>query len=186
MRARYIRVKINTLPTMKKTLLLSFMMVLTIQQCLGQEIIPEALSLSKTNELGDPITNIVDADGAKQGEWFYQDNSGAPVLKQEYNNHTLISSSYPIVQLDGSIEWEESEEWTLNPKPGLENAIANSYGSFNANQQLILIFNSEGELIRYSPIGIWSKAKANELEIVVRNYLNSNQITFNDAAFILI
>lgn len=47
---------------------------------------------TKYTEFGNPLTEIIDANMMRQGEWFYYDSNGELIRKEEYKDHLLMSS----------------------------------------------------------------------------------------------
>lgn len=63
------------------------------------------------NENGDPQTNIIDANGAKQGSWYFKDVEGRITFKQVFEENELISTS---VKFDNSEQWSDLVGFTQN------------------------------------------------------------------------
>lgn len=58
----------------------------------AQDFTLEALVPTTFNEHGDPQINKVDANGARQGDWFYNDHSNVLCVKEQYQDHNLVNS----------------------------------------------------------------------------------------------
>ena len=154
----------------------------------AQPLIDEALTPAIFNEYGDPLTNIIDPNAARQGDWFYQDIYGVPILLEKYNDHLLLNSFYPFTSENGITDWKKAEEWSLNESMvnELKDVVSNSIGTLQSNQQLVLLFDSSGKLIRFAPIGIWSAEDAKKLENKIRLYLGDNLQNISNETFILL
>ncbi|MES2800422.1 MAG: hypothetical protein V4638_10440 [Bacteroidota bacterium] len=61
--------------------------------CFGQNFPEVAFVPTTTNSNGDPLTNIVDPNGARQGQWLFKNVDNTSSFMQEYSNNELINSS---------------------------------------------------------------------------------------------
>lgn len=154
----------------------------------GQQLIPEALSTTETNSLGDATTNVVDPFGARQGDWTYQDIYGRPILKETYEDHVLKQVYYSIRNTGESSDWKVSTDWNSNPllAEKLKKTISEEHKELKENQQIVLMFGANGELIRIAQLGIWDNADADKVDQVIHEFLTNNQITIGDDTFVLL
>lgn len=74
------------------------------------------------NQNGDPLTEIIDADGMKQGDWLFHDIKGNLYKKETYSDHNLVHKTHII----SNIEFN-----TLNFKEARLNIPTESSSYFN-------------------------------------------------------
>lgn len=143
----------------------------------AQTCIPEALTNSELNEFGDPITNSIDPDGSRQGDWIYQDTEGKPVFKEVYQNNELKASYFMDAHQAEMMAWKNSSFWTTNQTlhSDLLSYLATTAGELSANQQLLLLFTNTGELSRITFLGQWSPLEMSQFQSGVQSYLSDHQ-----------
>jgi len=163
-------------------------LVLWVSMTFGQHIIPEALTSTEKNEFGDPITNVVDMNGAQQGDWFYEDIYGHLFLKEHYVDHVLQETYFSVVYADGSVGWETSSSWVENDdlRVKLHQKIVDVHGALNADQQVTLFISSNGELVRFVPLGNMNTIQAQQIEQTVLEFLETNLIPVGDETVLFI
>ncbi len=128
----------------------------------SQEILQSAEKPAVYNENGDPLTNITDADGARQGDWFYIDAEGQEVLQKKYKDHVCVETYYSTDDTNLDKQWKkvsdsESNQLEINSVRELYvDFLENSGFQLKSDQQLIVVISKNGELIHVSAIGNWN------------------------------
>jgi hypothetical protein len=173
---------------MKPILTTAFFLLTFASSVFAQSLIPEAAVPPTFNESGDPLTNIIDMDGAKQGKWFYQDIHGQQILMEEYTNNTLVKQYYPLIHSNGAVEWEDPMEWTSYPIAAdkLRSFLHTTHGELNGDQQLVCIINSNAELIYFFALGNWDENTVNNLEQSFRTFVDNTKLSISDDTFIIL
>ena len=163
-----------------KTISTTLVFALLATLSFGQQLIPEALTPTEHNTLGDPITNVIDPDGARQGDWVYQDIYEKPIVKEHYQNHVVKQVYYSVLNSTGTPEWRSSREWRTNPEPlttELKKAVADKFGELDSDQQIVVLFNAKGGMRRFAALGKWNRADAQRAELAVRAFLKNNALS---------
>ena len=143
------------------------------------QVLPSAAIEPEYNEFGDPITNIMDANGARQGEWYYEDFFGKPILKEIYQDHKLVSVFYPELTVNSEVEkWVDQSNWeadlTILQKLRDKIYSLNLFSNLQSDRQVAIILLKSGDS-RIAPLGNWKIEEANEL---VKNF-NKESANFN-------
>jgi hypothetical protein len=171
--------------------LISTIVILTFCVSFGkaQSLIPEALVPTTYNESGDPLTNIIDMNGARQGNWHYQDMDGYPLLIEKYVDHQLVSTIYPSITstvTNTSIVWQEVGESDPAVKAALAALLTAENITLKSDQQIVFIFNKKGELQELAALGNWDTATWEKLFIVFREFVENNTLNITNETFILL
>ena len=184
----YFRASQLAVNTMKWILATVFLLLNLTLSVIAQNLIPEAAVPPTFNEHGDPITNIIDMDGAKQGDWLYQDIHGQQILLEEYLNNALVKRYYPVIYENGNVEWEDDFEWTNYPyaTDKLKQFLYKEHGKLNGDQQLVCIINSNAELIYFFAVGNWDQKTAEKLEKAFRVFVDNTKLSISDETFIIL
>lgn len=172
-----------------KKLLLCLSLISSTYYSIGQELIESAASEPTYNASGDPQTNIIDADGAQQGEWYYHDIYEQKVAKKVFKDNNCVGTAY---FLNG--KWRDSEQFEADPiiiynsGKSIKDALAEKGIQFelNPDQQLLLIVNDKNEIISFSPLGSWDKSVVNELRSQIETILMNNHLNLQNETVILL
>lgn len=158
----------------------------------SQEILQAAEKPPVYNTYGDPLTNITDADGARQGDWFYVDVEGQEVLQKKYKDHVCVGTYYFTRDTEGDQEWkklsdgESSQPEAEYVKELYIDFLENSGFPLKSDQQLILVISKNGELIRVSAMGNWNAEEVSDIEGKIYQFAKNTNITLkNDVLIIL-
>jgi hypothetical protein len=138
---------------------------------------PENASLpQETNEVGDPLNNGVDPNGAKQGAWFYVNTAGETTARQMFQDNELLSTE---IRTSETSEWVSLYSMSSNQEQltTVKNLILQTLGSTNlgASQAIVVYKSLEGEWAVHL-FGTWTnpEAKADELLQILENQLIQN------------
>ena len=86
---------------------------------------------------------------------------------------------FPILNSGGTIDWQTSKEWNTNHDltKKLKKIIGDKYGEIQSDQQVVVLFNADGEIIRLASLGNWNKDESQRIEQIVREYLQGELTT---------
>jgi hypothetical protein len=119
-------------------------LVLYFSSTLQAQIFPESAYVNpQTNDLGDPISNGMDANGSLQGPWYYQTTDGQIRALQIFTDNELLSTS---ICLDDNQHWINLAEVNTNQAQvdALKNSIVAQFDAISLdNSKLIFIYKSE-------------------------------------------
>ena len=117
---------------------------------------PESTSLPPaTNEFGDPLNNRIDANGSKQGFWYYINTFGQITARQYFEDNELRSTEIRISESEYWIPVNSDianlEQWTNIKNVILETLGSNSLGA----SQLIAVFKTNEGTWAIQLFGAW-------------------------------
>lgn len=174
---------------MKGFLVLILSSVTLVTDNWAQLIIPQAQVKTELNEWGDPVNNIIDADGSQQGQWLYQDINGNRVFRQDYVDNTLVGSYFNVSTSESLMKWENVSTWETNLSLELEikNHITSALGSLSEDQQILLFIDDQGALTNTFFLGNWSQNQTSAYMHQLSEYINTHQpINVNHATYVLL
>lgn len=163
-----------------KTIFICLAFLLFWQSTLSaQDLLPSAARLPLTNSNGDPLTNILDADGFQQGDWFYTDIYDNNLVRKHYEDNICTNTYYLY---NGS--WVNASNWEQNLnlidilKAEVISYLSKNQVGFNlsSNQQLALLFDVNGRLVHIAPIGDWDSTLANQLVSQIQTILGNTSL----------
>lgn len=141
----------------------------------AQDFALEALVPTTFNEHGDPQINKVDANGARQGDWFYNDHSNVLCVKEQYQDHNLVNSLIQVGTNEAPVWVNFNDFITSNSLINqASNYLKEKMNSHPVDWDLsqVLVYSYNGNLsIRF--IGAWTSEQMNFLRNEISNYLNS-------------
>lgn len=141
----------------------------------GQDFTSAALVPTTFNEQGDPLINIVDANGARQGEWFYKDHLNQVCLKKSYVDNNVVNS-FIQVGSDQSPEWVNFDAFNtvndhiLQAPEHLKQSINNHLIDWEENQVLVYRYNAD---LTTKFLGSWNAEQMTALRNEIINYFNT-------------
>ncbi len=152
----------------------------------GQEIIPEAARNPEINASGDPVTNIIDPDGARQGEWFYDDYTGKAFLKEVYLNNGR-QAVFLADESNGEVSWIDSETWSYQAIGDIENKNpAKEFSTLKYDQQVAIILDPDGKILRIAYLGNWTNENVNAVQAEIESHFETTTHTFDHVTVILL
>ncbi|MEX1192702.1 MAG: hypothetical protein WEA99_12075 [Brumimicrobium sp.] len=161
---------------MKRILLLNSIIFLS-GIMFSQELCQISAKKPEFNANGDPITNIIDHNGAKQGQWYYQDYKKETVLKQNFNNHKCENTYYK----NSKGEWVEVVVSQLSSEKELSelNTKIKTYLEKDSivetdQKQLAIVVNHEKDLlVEVYHLGVWDEKEAIKIENTINEYFEN-------------
>lgn len=181
------RCLLPTQPAMHKILLLVSIIGFS-SYCESQNLLPSSARNPQLNSNNDPVTNIMDPDGMKQGFWYYEDIFDSAFVRIEYYDNEIVSTSYP----SSDKLWVKAESWEQNMevlteiKKEVQAFMKVENFTLNDDQQFALLFNDASELYHFSPIGNWTKNSASQFEKAIDKKFKPNaKLSITTKAFIL-
>ncbi|MBD3636856.1 MAG: hypothetical protein HUJ25_05885 [Crocinitomicaceae bacterium] len=168
---------------MKKYLLLIFPVFIGSWSTFSQEILDIAAKTPDYNQQGDPVNNITDPDGARQGDWYYVDSNNDAVVLKKFTDHSCVDTYF---KLDD--KWISSKEFASNES--IENSVAtelhNQGIELDANQQVLIILNESGQVVTLFTLGNWSESDSNIIRDIIQNYFQSHPTLIPGKTYLLL
>jgi hypothetical protein len=144
----------------------------------AQELVTSSASPPLLNTVGDPITNIIDPDGMKQGIWFYTDINQVNLLRKHYSNNLCTQTDYAVNGIwVNAVNFEQDPLKIANIKQQI-NALLMAHQvnlQLTSNQQLAILLHANGSLHKIAFLGEWNSAQASQLETQIQDVF-SNQL----------
>lgn len=143
----------------------------------GQQLISEASRVPTIDEFGDPLNNILDHNGARQGAWYYDGYDGELLLIEEYTDNILMSRQLAL-ESNESQSLLDQNQWAFieGASLGLE-ASALGYAS-QTDKQLGVIVDHSG-LIKLTFLGNWSTQELPQVTAAAEQWFATHGISFN-------
>ena len=154
--------------------LLTVLSIFIFWQIQAQNFIESSCKEPDYNSFGKPSHNLIDPNGAKQGDWFYVNNSGKTVLKAIYSDNVLQTTYYK----DASNGWKLIEKtnygFNLNNDKlnvRLKEILGNSSDSSSNEKQLIVVCdnNEDSSLITFF-LGDWNNKALEQTKQLIKNH----------------
>ncbi|UKN01266.1 hypothetical protein K6119_16175 [Paracrocinitomix mangrovi] len=165
---------------MKNTLLL---LCLTIAQLsIAQEFIEESAKSATYNQNGDPITNVMDADGMRQGNWYFVNDLNQDVVLKKYTNNSCDETSFYI-----NNNWVNAQDYQSNAvqTDALKNELNANNINLQADQQLLVVIeNGQAQLL--SVLGNWAANDKSAAIQIVNDFISQNTSSLTGKILLLL
>lgn len=170
----------ETQTKMKKQLLL-FLCLMLSPFIYAQNIIGQAAKEPTPNQNGDPVNNIIDPDGSRQGDWFYIDRQSRDVIKQTYQNNELKETFISI-----NNEWVNVSDLKANEsiKNELLNVLKANEIEIESHQQIVI--TKDKNKIQIYGLGQWSDEKFKNCTEKLMVYLEQNSTKISQPTYIIL
>lgn len=138
----------------------------------------------KTAE-GFPITNVIDADGVKQGVWYYKNSDQSTCFSQQFFNNNLVNSSVLITDKTQSF-WKNISDFqhdNQNLNQVKELLYVPFYevrrDNYSSKQFFVYRFNNTTTI---ELLGDWTDVSTIEFKLKINTLINTTY--FNDDFFL--
>lgn len=165
---------------MKNALLI--LCIIIASQAVAQNIINQAAEQPTYDVNGDPLTNIMDPDGMRQGDWYFVDFNSNEIVWKEYQNNQCTST---YVKMNGTwivtsdLNSDSQLEQTLNTQ------LINSAAPLSVDQQILVIIDDQNNVEQVIGLGNWNQQDFNEAKNIIVDYLNDNTPGYFQETYLL-
>lgn len=174
------------------TLLISAIFIVCVyNNGFAQQIIESAAKAPTYNEYGDPLTNSIDPNGARQGVWSYTDYTGKEVVRETYKNHELIDSRFCTENKKKESEWISKSDMNFDKE--FSDGVIKTTQSLMHNEGIqldgvrqVLIVISTNKNVQIFLLGDWNASKAEAMKAKLETSIKKNLTTINGATYVLI
>ena len=151
----------------------------TSLRAVSQEITDIAAKPSEIDQNGDPVTNVMDPDGMRQGNWFFLDTEGKDVVKKIYADNRCKGTFFKL-----NNEWIEAVDFSTGNS--LRSELIGELNTQNVllenDQQILIIFDRKGDFSYVALLGNWAEKSATAAKKVVVAFI-LEQTAQNDQLF---
>jgi hypothetical protein len=143
----------------------------------AQELISEASRLPITDSAGDPLNNILDPNGARQGTWYFDDFQGNLVMVETYQDNIRLTRQLAVENNESTVLLDEGQYGLLD---GAQMGVtASTLGlTLQSDQQLGALVDHSG-IIQVIFIGNWNPAAISQATTSTEQWFATHGIVFN-------
>lgn len=140
-----------------------------------------SLSKAEYNSTQDPLINIIDANGAKQGSWLYVSTTNEVVLKEEYKNNQLVLR---YIKNPFNSRWEQLQFASKEIAQLVRVEINAKNVSYNQASNFIIITNGQSTEVYF--LGSWEESTISMIREIVVSVILKNNIQKDTYEYIFI
>lgn len=145
----------------------------------GQNFPTSSLNNTIVDSNGDPQTNIIDQDGAKQGEWFFKNVWGEEVFKQEFINNNISFTAFKFEnQWISLASYQQNNIETSTLRSEIINLLDPSI--FNGERLITIVQKGNSSYIHL--FGTWENPM--EVFVQIENLLTNYSLSNHSYVFI--
>jgi hypothetical protein len=172
---------------MKKSLFTALTVIISASS-FSQSFITLSERTPEFNMSGDPITNIMDANGMQQGDWFYQDLEGNNVALKKFVDHKCEETYYSIDNKWVSSDNFESDASIIESLKELISSGLTQKGlsPTTSYSQLAIIIRKDGQIEELYQLGTWENTIVIDWKDEIQTVLNNANQNIENDTFILL
>ena len=154
----------------------------------GQSIMNGAMLPTTFAQNGDPITNVIDANGSKQGDFMYQDAQNRIFYKEIFSENVLMSRHLNVGD-NQNPQWRQIEGFVLvnasqnNAFNLLKETLHEQIANWDTKQ---VVMYKLGDYSSTHFVGTWNPVDIATANTLISNYLiNFSNVLTSNYQFIL-
>lgn len=155
----------------------------------AQDILESTAKAPQFNEFGDPLTNIIDPNGARQGDWYFLDVDGQEIVLQRFTDHVCQQVLVAVEESPGMREWVATGELLTSGaevdeyRQTVIQIMNEQHVSLDGVRQLLLLAGDKKKF-HVAFLGDWNQADLQKLKKSIRSELQNKTTTNRQLAYV--